>query len=109
MTHVHDRDHCAGTHAAAPRSSSPAANRFRAEPAAAVAQADRVRSVLRAGSEIHPQEAAGRVAGTALSGLLFMLGGLPACLIGAALMLATCWALTLALPTDRSASLARAA
>ena len=53
--------------------------------------------------------AAGRFAGTALSGLLFMLGGLPACLIGAALMLATCWALTLALPTDRSASLARAA
>jgi predicted MFS family arabinose efflux permease len=53
--------------------------------------------------------AAGRFAGTALSGLLFMLGGLPACLIGAALMLATCWALTLALPTDRSAALARAA
>lgn len=53
--------------------------------------------------------AAGRFAGTALSGLLFMLGGLPACLIGAALMLATCWALTLALPMDRSASLARAA
>jgi predicted MFS family arabinose efflux permease len=53
--------------------------------------------------------AAGRFAGTALSGLLFMLGGLPACLIGAALMLATCWALTLALPTDRSATLARAA
>ncbi|MBX9748787.1 MAG: organoarsenical effux MFS transporter ArsJ [Roseococcus sp.] len=53
--------------------------------------------------------AAGRFAGTALSGLLFMLGGLPACLIGAALMLATCWALTLALPKDRSATLARAA
>ena len=53
--------------------------------------------------------AAGRFAGTALSGLLFLLGGLPACLIGAALMLATCWALTLALPTDRSGSLARAA
>jgi predicted MFS family arabinose efflux permease len=53
--------------------------------------------------------AAGRFAGTALSGLLFMLGGLPACLIGAALMLVTCWALTLALPTDPGATLARAA
>ncbi|MBS7792270.1 organoarsenical effux MFS transporter ArsJ [Roseococcus sp. SDR] len=53
--------------------------------------------------------AAGRFAGTALSGLLFLLGGLPACLIGAALMLAACWALTRALPVARGAVLARTA
>ena len=47
--------------------------------------------------------AAGRFAGTALSGLLFVLGGLPACLVGAALMLVACWALTRALPADRGA------
>ncbi|WP_431305538.1 organoarsenical effux MFS transporter ArsJ [Sediminicoccus sp. BL-A-41-H5] len=53
--------------------------------------------------------AAGRFAGTALSGLLFIIGGLPACLIGAALMLVACWVLTLALPLDHRATLARAA
>jgi predicted MFS family arabinose efflux permease len=42
--------------------------------------------------------AAGRFAGTALSGLLYVAGGLAACLVGATLMLAACWALTLALP-----------
>jgi predicted MFS family arabinose efflux permease len=46
--------------------------------------------------------AAGRFAGTLLSGLLFTLGGLTACLLGAAAMLAICWAVTLALPTGRS-------
>jgi predicted MFS family arabinose efflux permease len=53
--------------------------------------------------------AAGRFAGTLLSGLLYAWAGLTACLVGSALMLATCWVLTLALPTDRSATLARAA
>jgi len=42
--------------------------------------------------------AAGRFAGTLLSGLLFGLGGIEACLIGSAAMLAACWALTLRLP-----------
>jgi predicted MFS family arabinose efflux permease len=42
--------------------------------------------------------AAGRFGGILASGLLYGLGGLAACLIGAALMLAACWALTLALP-----------
>lgn len=45
--------------------------------------------------------AVGRFAGTLLSGLLYVWGGLPACLIGAALMLLACWALTLALPVRR--------
>lgn len=45
--------------------------------------------------------AAGRFMGTLLSGLLYQLGGLPACLWGSAAMLATCWAVTLALPTRR--------
>jgi predicted MFS family arabinose efflux permease len=43
--------------------------------------------------------AAGRFAGTLLSGLLYAWAGLTACLVGSALMLVICWALTLALPT----------
>jgi MFS family permease len=43
--------------------------------------------------------AAGRFAGTLLSGLLYAWAGLTACLAGSAMMLAICWALTLALPT----------
>jgi predicted MFS family arabinose efflux permease len=42
--------------------------------------------------------AAGRFIGILMSGLLFGLGGLQACLLGAAAMLAACWALTLLLP-----------
>ncbi len=42
--------------------------------------------------------AAGRFAGTLLSGLLYAAGGLAGCLAGAAAMLLACWALTLALP-----------
>jgi len=45
--------------------------------------------------------ATGRFAGILLSGLLYGSGGLVACLLGSALMLATCWAITLALPTRR--------
>jgi predicted MFS family arabinose efflux permease len=46
--------------------------------------------------------AAGRFAGTLLSGLLYQWGGLSACLAGSALMLAACFATTLALPLDRT-------
>jgi predicted MFS family arabinose efflux permease len=46
--------------------------------------------------------AAGRFAGTLLSGLMFALGGLTACLLGACAMLAICWGVTLALPSGRS-------
>lgn len=42
--------------------------------------------------------ALGRFLGTLLSGLLYQLGGLPACLIGSAVMLATSWLATQALP-----------
>ncbi|MES2712788.1 MAG: organoarsenical effux MFS transporter ArsJ [Pseudomonadota bacterium] len=45
--------------------------------------------------------AAGRFAGTLLSGLVYAWGGLAACLAGSALMLAACWALTLMLPVER--------
>ncbi len=45
--------------------------------------------------------AAGRFGGTLLSGVLYGWGGLVACLTGAALMLAGCWALTLAFPRAR--------
>jgi predicted MFS family arabinose efflux permease len=45
--------------------------------------------------------AAGRFAGTLLSGLLYASGGLVACLAGAAAMLLACWAVTLALPLRR--------
>jgi predicted MFS family arabinose efflux permease len=47
--------------------------------------------------------AAGRFAGTLLSGLLYQWGGLGACLAGSALMLGACYALTLALPLSRAA------
>jgi MFS family permease len=42
--------------------------------------------------------ATGRFMGTLLSGLLYMAGGLAACLIGATAMLVICWLVTLALP-----------
>jgi len=47
--------------------------------------------------------ATGRFAGTLLSGLLYAWAGLAACLAGSSLMLAACWALTLALPTRSAA------
>lgn len=47
--------------------------------------------------------ALGRFGGTLLSGLLYQWGGLTACLTGSALMLAACFAVTLALPTGRAA------
>ena len=46
--------------------------------------------------------ALGRFIGTLLSGLLYQWGGLLYALIGSALMLALCWAATLALPTRRA-------
>jgi MFS family permease len=45
--------------------------------------------------------AAGRFGGILLSGLLYGWGGLVACLIGSAVMLAACWGFTLALPLRR--------
>jgi predicted MFS family arabinose efflux permease len=45
--------------------------------------------------------AAGRFTGTLLSGLLYQFGGIQACLIGSALMLAFCFAFTLALPREQ--------
>jgi len=45
--------------------------------------------------------AAGRFTGTLLSGLLYQLGGLTACLAGSSLMLAACFAATLLLPVKR--------
>ncbi len=42
--------------------------------------------------------AAGRLMGTLLSGLLYQWGGITGCLVGSALMLATCWLMTLLLP-----------
>jgi predicted MFS family arabinose efflux permease len=46
--------------------------------------------------------AAGRFGGILASGLLYGLGGLTACLLGSAAMLAACWALTLLLPAERA-------
>ena len=46
--------------------------------------------------------AAGRFAGTLLSGLLYQWGGLGACLAGSALMLGACYAITLVLPASRA-------
>jgi MFS family permease len=47
--------------------------------------------------------AAGRFMGTLLSGLFYQFGGISACLIGSALMLATCWIATQALPPTAAA------
>jgi MFS family permease len=45
--------------------------------------------------------ALGRFAGTLLSGVLYQMGGLIACLLGSALLLAACWLTTLVLPLRR--------
>jgi len=50
--------------------------------------------------------ALGRFMGTLLSGFLYQLGGIQACLIGSAIMLAICWLVTLLLPTSRAAMIA---
>jgi len=47
--------------------------------------------------------ALGRFFGTLLSGALYQWGGLPISLTGSAGMLASCWAITLALPLTREA------
>ena len=44
--------------------------------------------------------AAGRLSGTLLSGLLYGVGGMTACLAGSAAMLALCWLITLLLPSS---------
>jgi predicted MFS family arabinose efflux permease len=46
--------------------------------------------------------ALGRFFGTLMSGLLYQWGGLVYSLVGSALMLSVCWAVTLALPTRRA-------
>ncbi|WP_349371024.1 organoarsenical effux MFS transporter ArsJ [Salinarimonas sp.] len=50
--------------------------------------------------------AAGRFTGTLLSGLLYQAGGILACLLGSAVMLSICFAVTLALPRAREATAA---
>jgi hypothetical protein len=47
--------------------------------------------------------AAGRFAGTLLSGLLYQMAGIMGALAGAAVMLGLCWAITLLLPEGRGA------
>ena len=47
--------------------------------------------------------ALGRLMGILLSGALYQIGGIIACLAGSAAMLAACWAITLALPSTASA------
>jgi predicted MFS family arabinose efflux permease len=49
--------------------------------------------------------AMGRLFGILLSGALYQVGGMTACLIGSAVMLALCWLITLLLPTRNDAPL----
>ncbi len=49
--------------------------------------------------------AMGRLFGIVLSGALYQVGGMTACLIGSAVMLALCWLITLLLPTRNDAPL----
>jgi hypothetical protein len=51
--------------------------------------------------------ATGRLMGIILSGLLYQFGGMTACLIGSALMLAICWLITFLLPVASQPSPAR--
>ena len=44
--------------------------------------------------------AAGRLLGILLSGALYQIGGMSACLVGSAVMLASCWAISFLLPTQ---------
>jgi hypothetical protein len=44
----------------------------------------------------------GRLFGILLSGALYQIGGMTACLVGSAVMLACCWLITLALPSRES-------
>jgi hypothetical protein len=44
--------------------------------------------------------ATGRLMGTLLSGLLYQLGGIAACLVGSTVMLAICWLITFLLPVS---------
>jgi predicted MFS family arabinose efflux permease len=46
--------------------------------------------------------AVGRLLGILLSGVLYQLGGMSACLIGSAVMLALCWAISFLLPNRRA-------
>jgi hypothetical protein len=48
--------------------------------------------------------AAGRLLGILLSGALYQIGGIEACLIGSAAMLGICWLVTLVLPAAQSLS-----
>lgn len=50
--------------------------------------------------------AAGRLLGIVLSGLLYQLGGITMCLVGSAVMLAICWAVTFLLPVTSELPLA---
>ncbi len=47
--------------------------------------------------------ATGRLVGIMLSGLLYQMGGISACLLGSAIMLAMCWVITLLLPIEHEA------
>jgi hypothetical protein len=47
--------------------------------------------------------AVGRLVGILLSGMLYQVGGIVACLAGAAVMLAICWAVTFLLPQGDAA------
>jgi predicted MFS family arabinose efflux permease len=48
--------------------------------------------------------AMGRLFGILLSGMLYQIGGMTACLVGSAAMLALCWLITLLLPTRNEAT-----
>lgn len=48
--------------------------------------------------------AMGRLMGILLSGALYQLGGMVACLVGSAAMLSTCWLITLLFPTSANTS-----
>jgi hypothetical protein len=51
--------------------------------------------------------ATGRLLGILLSGALYQVGGMTACLVGSAAMLAACWAITFLLPSHTGQRAAR--
>lgn len=51
--------------------------------------------------------AAGRLLGITLSGVLYQMAGISGCLIGSAVMLLLCWLITFLLPTNEALSSVR--
>ena len=60
-------------------------------------------------SAYYAANAAGRLIGILLSGALYQIGGMTACLLGSAVMLMACWLITFLLPSHATEPVSRPA